>query len=109
MKVMLDLPEELRHIAIAPMLLQPLVENAIRHGLEPKVEGGCITLLARALNGQVQISVIDTGLGFHDSGSSGIGLKNARERLDKLYGKDASLTIEENQPNGTRSILSLPR
>ncbi|MEO8104368.1 MAG: ATP-binding protein, partial [Betaproteobacteria bacterium] len=90
------------------MLLQPLLENAIKHGLEPKVEGGRITLQARREGDQLRICVSDTGLGFSGAMSSGLGLKNVRERIDMLYDGTASLTIEENQPSGTRVILLIP-
>ncbi len=108
LQVAIDLPADLHQATIPPMLLQPLIENAIKHGLEPKVEGGSVSLNAERSGAQLRISVIDTGLGFGNAPSNGIGLKNVRERIEKLYGIDGSVSIEENQPSGTRVILNIP-
>ena len=108
LQVVVDLPAELAPEELPSMLLQPLVENAIKHGLEPKVEGGSITLQARRVDNSIQISVIDTGLGFRGGISNGIGLKNVRERIAQLYGANGSFAIEENAIGGTRAILTLP-
>ena len=91
-----------------PMLLQPLIENAIKHGLEPKMEGGSITLTAARNSDNVRISIVDTGLGFSNKPSNGIGLKNVRERIEKLYGPRGSVLIEENQPGGTKVLVTIP-
>lgn len=109
LQVVVDLPAELAPEELPSMLLQPLVENAIKHGLEPKVEGGSITLQARHVDDSIQIAVIDTGLGFRGGISNGIGLKNVRERIAQLYDGKGSLAIEENPMGGTRAILTLPR
>lgn len=108
LEVCLDLPSELRNATMPPMLLQPLIENAIKHGLEPKLEGGSITLTAARNGDRVRISIVDTGLGFSNKLSNGIGLKNVRERIEKLYGARGSLLIEENQPGGTKVVVSIP-
>ena len=108
LRVELDLPPALAAQPLPSMLLQPLLENAIKHGLEPKVDGGSITLQARRDGDALRIAVCDTGLGFSDATSSGLGLRNVRERIDKLFDGRASLTIEENQPCGTRVILIIP-
>ena len=108
LRVTIDLPADLATQHMPSMLLQPLLENAIKHGLEPKVEGGSITLQARREGDSLRITVGDTGLGFSGATSRGLGLRNVRERLDKLFGDKASLTIEENQPSGTRVILIIP-
>ena len=104
----LDLPRELQSAMVPPMLLQPLIENAIKHGLEPKVEGGSLTLSAERRGESLRISIVDTGLGFSDKPSNGIGLKNVRERIEKLYGASGGVLIEENQPSGTRIIVTIP-
>jgi signal transduction histidine kinase len=104
----LDLPTELAGEKLPSMLLQPIVENAIKHGLEPRVEGGTVTLQARRDGSVLRIAVIDTGAGFAGTHSNGIGLLNVRERIEKMYGGAGSLTIEENRPRGTRVVLSLP-
>lgn len=102
------LPPDLAAFPIPPMLLQPLLENAIKHGLEPKVEGGSITLSAERAAECVRLSVTDTGVGFSGATSAGIGLRNVRERIEKLYGQRGSVAIEEILPSGTRVVLTIP-
>ena len=99
-----------RALPLSPMLLQPLVENAIKHGLEPKIEGGRITVSAAVHDGALQIRVEDAGLGFGvatDTAGSGSGLANVRARLKALYGDAAKLTIEQPK-EGTRICISVP-
>jgi signal transduction histidine kinase len=98
----LDLPPELRGVAIAPMLLQPLVENAIRHGLEPKIEGGRIDIRAAREDGMLLLSVADTGLGLEAPAQHGsrMALANIDERLRALYGDAARFTLHPNAPCG---------
>lgn len=91
---------------MAPMLLQPIIENAIRHGLEPKVEGGFVKVIARRSGTRLVISISDNGLGFKPGADAGIGLDNLRERLAVLYDGKAQLSIEDNQP-GTKVTISL--
>ena len=109
LQVDINLPNDLKDMTMPPMLLQPLIENAIKHGLEPKVEGGNITLQAERAGDQMRICVIDTGMGFASNPSNGIGLKNVRERIEKLYGNAGSVLIEDNRPSGTRVVLTVPR
>lgn len=103
-----DLPSDLQGFRIPPMLVQPLVENAIKHGLEPKVEGGEVALKAERDGDSIKITVEDTGMGFQGAANKGIGLQNVRERLDKLFQGRAHLSIEENKPSGTRMVITLP-
>ena len=106
----IEATDVVRALPLSPMLLQPLVENAIKHGLEPKIEGGTITVSALVYAGVLQIRVEDTGLGFGvatDTAGSGSGLTNVRARLKALYGDAAKLTIEQPQ-EGTRICISLP-
>ncbi len=106
----IDATDAVRALPLSPMLLQPLVENAIKHGLEPKIEGGRITVLATVDDGRLHIRVEDTGLGFGvatDTAGSGSGLANVRARLKALYGDDAKLTIEQPK-EGTRICMNLP-
>jgi sensor histidine kinase YesM len=91
----------------APMLLQPVVENAIRHGLEPKIEGGFVTVTACRFNDEIQVVVEDNGMGFKPTKSAGIGLDNLRERLAVLYDGQATLTIAERNP-GTLVTITFP-
>lgn len=108
----IDVPEELRQFRIAPMLLQPVVENAIAHGLEPKVEGGEIAVSARIEGKHVSIRISDTGAGLNESAprkpGGGVGLSNLRERLGSLYGGAAKVELLENQPCGMTVRLLLP-
>ena len=106
----LSLPAELAKQTIAPMLLQPLVENAIKHGVEPKVEGGKIVVTAR-LQGQVLLlCCADTGLGLDVPAQHGtrVGLANVRERLAALYGASATCTLRPNTPEGAIAELYIP-
>ena len=108
----LDLPQELGTLAIPPMLLQPLVENAIKHGLEPKVNGGRIDVSARREDGKLTLSVSDSGLGLdtgvpHAHGTH-LGLANIRERLQVLYGERARLSLTPAVPYGVLAQIDLP-
>jgi len=93
-----------------PMMLQSLVENAIKHGLEPKADGGLLTVSAEILHGNLAVTVADTGLGFGKSATAGtgIGLSNIRERLALLYGNKASLVLSEPATGGTSVTITVP-
>ena len=93
-----------------PMMLQSLVENAIKHGLEPKPEGGTLTISAEIVHGKLAVTVADTGLGFGQAATAGtgIGLNNIRERLQLLYGNKANLAVAENPGGGTAVTITLP-
>jgi signal transduction histidine kinase len=110
----IDVPEGLLSAEFPQMMVQTLVENAIKHGLEPKPEGGKLTLKAEIVHGKLAVTVADTGLGFGRAASSGktagtgVGLANIRERLQLLYGNKATLTITENPGGGTRVVLAVP-
>jgi LytS/YehU family sensor histidine kinase len=103
-------PDGLLSAAFPPMMIQTLVENAIKHGLEPKPEGGKLRLTAEIVHGKLQVVVADTGLGFGKAATAGtgVGLANIRERLQLLYGNKASLTVAENQPSGTLVTITVP-
>ena len=107
-----DLPEELRNLPVPPLLLQPLVENSIKHGLEPKVEGGRIELRAQRDGNSLLLSVHDTGIGLTPDafapGGSHFGLEQVRQRLTALYGNRAHLALEPAAEGGTRAIITLP-
>lgn len=111
----LKLPADLRTLPMPPMLLQPLIENAIRHGLEPKIGGGRIDVAAERRDGALVVTVTDTGLGIDADGmalnstaGTGIGLANIRDRLQALYGDAARLSLVRNQPSGVIAQLTLP-
>ena len=103
-------PDGLLSADFPPMMLQSLVENAIKHGLEPKPEGGKLTLSAEIVHGKLAVTVADTGLGFGKAptAGTGIGLNNIRERLQLLYGGKASLAVAENPGGGTAVTITVP-
>jgi LytS/YehU family sensor histidine kinase len=119
----LDLPEALRDWPVPPLLLQPLVENAIRHGLEPKREGGVLSVCATLDGERLCLTVRDTGLGLvkavqdgHTGGPSaltgtgtGFGLTQVRERLATTWGEQATFTLVPAAEGGTVATLRLPR
>ncbi len=96
--------------AFPPMMLQSLVENAIKHGLEPKAEGGTLTVAAEIVHGKLAVSVADSGLGFGKAATAGtgVGLANIRERLQLLYGNRAQLAVAENPGGGTTVTITVP-
>ena len=91
-----------------PMLIQPLVENAIKHGIEPKIEGGEILIDVRKTGPAIRITVADTGLGMAADSGPRTGLANIRERISLLYGDKGSLILEENRPCGLKAIIEVP-
>jgi len=100
-------------VMVPSMILQPLLENAIRHGIGPKIEGGTITLRATHSKGHLVIEVIDDGVGIPEERrpgilESGIGISNVHERLKVLYGQDSSMKIESQAGKGTVIRLEIP-
>jgi hypothetical protein len=111
LQVVLDLPEALRGVPVPALLLQPLVENAIRHGLEPKVEGGRIAVSAAREDGRLALDVRDTGVGLDAAAArsgTNFGLEQVRERLRTLYGDAAGLAVEPAPEGGTHARVLLP-
>lgn len=104
----IECPVALEHVAFPSMMIQTLVENAIKHGLEPKTDGGHISILARQGEGEIQVEVCDNGIGFDLHADDGIGLSNIRERLKVLYGVKASLVIEVPKTGGAKLTLHIP-
>ena len=107
----IDIAPELLATRLPPLLLQPLVENAIKHGLEPKADGGILTVRVRQEDATLLIEISDTGLGLPSAGvpdAAGIGLENIRERLQALYRQDAELLIQPNHPCGVKVSLRIP-
>jgi two-component sensor histidine kinase len=109
LRVDVQVPEHLRGTQMPPMMLQTLVENAIKHGLEPLPGGGTIWITARESDGKVALSVADDGRGFSEGTSgTGIGLKNVRERLRLAYGDAAHFSITANFPRGVAATIVIP-
>jgi sensor histidine kinase YesM len=118
----IDVPDGLLSAEFPPMMIQSLVENAIRHGLEPKAEGGELAIKAQIVHGKLNVVVADTGLGFGKAATAGtglgfgkaatagtgVGLANIRERLQLLYGGQAGVVVSENQPSGTVVTIAVP-
>ncbi|HEV2351455.1 MAG TPA: histidine kinase [Terriglobia bacterium] len=100
-------------VVVPSMILQPLVENAIRHGIGPKIEGGTITLRSSRKNGRLSVEVNDDGVGIpedrqHEVYDSGIGISNVRERLKVLYGQESTFEIESKAGKGTSIRFEIP-
>lgn len=108
-----EIDPETLEVVVPSMILQPLVENAIRHGIGPKIEGGTITLRAWRNNGRLAVEVIDDGVGIpderrHEVYDSGIGISNVRERLKVIYGQEFSFEIESKPGKGTAIRFEIP-
>jgi sensor histidine kinase YesM len=109
----IDVPDGLLSAEFPPMMVQTLVENSIKHGLEPKAEGGHLSVKAEIRHGKLCVIVCDTGLGFAGAADgktagTGVGLANIRERLSLLYGSKAALTIANNPVGGTIVTITVP-
>ena len=105
----IEVPEALKAIPLPSMMLQTLVENAIKHGLEPKSGGGTVWIIARQVDDALAVTVADDGQGFNvQSSGTGIGLKNVRERLRLAYGNAASFNIVANFPTGVAATINVP-
>jgi signal transduction histidine kinase len=109
LNLQVEVPKELHSVPFPTMMLQTLVENAIKHGLEPKPGGGTVWILARAIDNSVALTVADDGRGFSaEGGGTGIGLRNVRERLRLAYGDTASFAIVANFPSGVAATITVP-
>jgi len=113
----LELPDTLRTQPVPPLLLQPLVENSIQHGLEPKVEGGSICVSARTAHGLLTLEVQDTGLGADparlqppasEAAGHGFGLQQVRERLATTYGAQGAMVLIAVPAGGMSASITFP-
>ena len=102
-------------VLVPSILLQPLIENGIKHGLEPRIKGGTVTLCSQMLGDRVRIEVADDGVGMGARPQTalrrrgaGIGMKNVRERLEVVYGGRASFEIQSSPGRGTRIVIEIP-
>ena len=121
LKVVKEIAPETLDIVVPGMLLQPLIENSIKHGLEPRIGGGTVTIRSMiTMDGQLMVEVEDDGVGMapdHEEASptsglvrpgTGIGVRNVRERMEVLYGKLAAVEINSRPGRGTRVTLLMP-
>lgn len=120
LRVVKEIADDTLHLQVPSMLLQPLIENSIKHGLEPRLHGGTVTLRSRLENGRLVIEVEDDGVGMEPGAAvqapvsglvregSGIGMRNVRERVDVLYGGAAQVDMESQRGRGTRIRLVMP-
>ena len=120
LKVVKEIAEETLEIEVPSMLLQPLIENSIKHGLEPRISGGTVTLRSRISGANLIIEIEDDGVGMEPRSSvtapisglvregSGIGMRNVRERMEVLYGDSAQVEIVSRPGRGTRVRLVMP-
>jgi len=104
----IEVGEGLDQAQFPSMMIQTLVENAIKHGLEPKIEGGMIRVSAQRHDGELWVEVCDNGMGLDLHVAEGLGLTNIRERLKILYGAKASLVIETPFEGGARFRIQIP-
>jgi two-component system LytT family sensor kinase len=123
LRVVKEIAEETLAVLVPSMLLQPLIENSIKHGLEPRIDGGTVTLRSRMLtDGRLLIEVEDDGIGMDvereggvslgESGAErggGIGMRNVRERMEVMYGSAAEVEIVSRPGRGTKVTLVLPQ
>jgi hypothetical protein len=104
----IDVAEPLRAANLPPLMLLTLVENAIKHGVSPRPEGGRVDISAAVEAGRLRVMVADTGQGFTKSGGGGTGLANIRARLATKFGTEASLALAFNAPSGVVATILVP-
>jgi two-component system LytT family sensor kinase len=120
LRVVKEISADTLDIAVPSMLLQPLIENSIKHGLEPRIGGGTVTLRSRIEQGRLVIEIEDDGVGVEPGGTtsspvsgleregSGIGMRNVRERMQVLYGDEAHVELISRPGRGTKVRLVMP-
>lgn len=115
LRIDIAVPAGLSSAIFPPLVLQTLVENAIKHGIEPKPEGGLVRVQAEVVDGQLCVDVMDTGVGLPQGGvfgpkgdGSGLGLDNIRARLEALYPQCSSLSLSTGVDGETRARVSIP-
>jgi LytS/YehU family sensor histidine kinase len=89
-------------------MLISLVENAVKHGIEPKIGAARVDVRARRVDGELEVSVVDDGVGFGAAAGSGIGLANIQQRLRALYGERAGLVLKAGLDGGVAATLRMP-
>jgi two-component system, LytTR family, sensor kinase len=117
LRVVKEIDDRTLEVLVPCMMLQPLIENSIKHGLEPRLQGGTITLRSRVRDATMIVEVEDDGVGMADDRSrdigyssrgNGIGMRNVRERLEMLYGNGARFEVISRPGRGTRVTLEIP-
>lgn len=108
LSVAIDVPVELRTAAVPPLILQPLVENAIRHGIGTRPEAGTIAISARRDGDHLRLVVSDNGIGLSESRTERVGLGTTRARLEALHGDAAFVTLRDRTGGGAETIVELP-
>lgn len=120
LRVVKDIAPDTLDVIVPSMLLQPLIENSIKHGLEPRIDGGTVTVRSRIIeDGRLRLEVEDDGVGLEAGraeatpgrlvrSSTGIGMKNVRERMQVLYGEGAEVEMESRPGRGTKVMLTMP-
>ena len=115
LRVVKELEEQTLDVLVPSILLQPLIENSIKHGLEPRIQGGTITIRSRTQGDTIVVEVEDDGVGIGYKAPSalqrrgaGIGMKNVQERLEVLYGNQARFTVVSRPGRGTLVSIVIP-
>jgi LytS/YehU family sensor histidine kinase len=108
--VQFEIADDVSHVPVPPLILQPLVENAIRHGISERVDGGRLAIRARRENGRLICEVEDDGPGISlgSGGGEGVGLSNVRARLAAVYGGQAELSLLPARPSGVIARIQVP-
>jgi glucose-6-phosphate-specific signal transduction histidine kinase len=108
LQLSVDVPKELLLAQVPPLILQPIVENAIKHGIAKRAQGGAIRIAAIRSNGRLTLSVYNDGPSLPASGRDGIGISNMRTRLQSLYGDAFELSLRNHDPDGVEVSVSVP-
>jgi LytS/YehU family sensor histidine kinase len=111
LQVTYDIPDLFKDVKFPSMMLQPIVENAIKYGIEESMNGGVIKITANYVGNMLEVSVCDTGVGLNGhkiSGGNGMALNNIKSRLDMLYDKKANFIISNNEPTGVIVKIQIP-
>ena len=109
LRTRIEAADEARDLPVPPFLLQPLVENAVRHGIEPEPAGGAVDVLATCDDGKLRLTVRDDGVGWRGAQpADGLGLRLTRDRLARTYGARHSFELRGRDAGGTEAIVELP-
>ena len=108
LKTTIDVAAECASVLVPPLLLQPIVENAVTHGVAPKSDGGAVAIRARRAGDKLEVHIEDDGPGVTASAADGIGLSITRARLQAIGHPAAALAIASRPGGGTRAVITLP-